>query len=68
MRLVTQPFSQNMRTLLLLLALVGLHGISLYAQESKAICDEIDALMEQIKIAEAKAKVDDALEQVSKRL
>ncbi len=61
MCLVTQPFSQNMKTLLLLLALVGLHSMSLFAQESKAICDEIDALMEQIKIAEAKAKVDDAL-------
>lgn len=31
------------------------------AQDSKATCDEIDALMEQIKVAEAKAKVDDAL-------
>ncbi|MDW8465235.1 MAG: hypothetical protein RML35_03320 [Chloroherpetonaceae bacterium] len=34
------------------------HG---YAQDSKAICSEIDALLEQIKLAEAKAKVDEAL-------
>ncbi len=46
----------------LLLCLGLLLSASARAQDAKAACDEIDQLMGQLKIAEAKAKVDEALD------
>ncbi|KER10995.1 MAG: hypothetical protein HY22_01120 [[Candidatus Thermochlorobacteriaceae] bacterium GBChlB] len=50
-----------MKTIALILSVALCVVSSVQAQDSKAVCDEIDALMEQIKLADAKSKVDDAL-------
>lgn len=55
-----QPAKFCLATLLLCMGL--LLSASAKAQDAKAVCEEIDRLMEQIKIAEAKAKVDEALD------